>query len=125
MPMALRLIAVVATTALSQAGLWAEAYPDHGHDHGRDPCPGSLGRLGCGHPLAGDEKGHGLQRSRSWEACTFLGLLWEVPPLRVAEGFPVFAAILLGATVFPLIKTIIETFDGSPPFFRRLRAQLP
>ena len=30
------------------------------------------------------------------------------------------AATLLGALAFPLLKTIIETFDGSPPFFRRV-----
>src|SRR5262249_11527416 len=27
---------------------------------------------------------------------------------------------LLGILTFPLFKTIIESFDGSPPFFRRL-----
>ena len=30
------------------------------------------------------------------------------------------AAMLFGALAFPLLKTIIETFDGSPPFFRRV-----
>ena len=29
--------------------------------------------------------------------------------------------MLAGAIVFPLIKTVIESFDGSPPFFQRLR----
>jgi cyclic beta-1,2-glucan synthetase len=34
---------------------------------------------------------------------------------------PVLSACVLGALAFPLLKTIIETFDGSPPFFRRAR----
>ena len=36
-------------------------------------------------------------------------------------SFPYGIGILLGALVFPFVKTIIETFDGSLPFFERVR----
>jgi cyclic beta-1,2-glucan synthetase len=34
------------------------------------------------------------------------------------------AGAIGGAALFPLAKTIVESFDGSPPFFRRLRASI-
>ncbi|MGO9598010.1 MAG: GH36-type glycosyl hydrolase domain-containing protein [Isosphaeraceae bacterium] len=50
-----------------------------------------------------------------------LGELGSVPGVRWAvERFPIVAAMLFGTIVFPLVKTIFESFDGSPPFFRRL-----
>jgi len=39
----------------------------------------------------------------------------------IAKSFPVAAGVIAGALVFPLLKTIIETFDGSLPFFQRMR----
>ena len=53
------------------------------------------------------------------------GAIAEVPLLRsLAADQPVLAATLLGALAFPLIKTIIETFDGSQAFFRRVSSEL-
>ena len=54
-----------------------------------------------------------------------LGLLWQTPGLReMAMEYPLAAATLAGTLVFPLAKTIIESFDGSTAFFRR-RATSP
>ena len=51
-----------------------------------------------------------------------LGALGEMPVVRwVAASHPLLAAVLFGALAFPLVKTIIETFDGSQAFFRRVR----
>src|SRR5262249_4399311 len=47
--------------------------------------------------------------------------LWELPRVReLAGNHPVALVTLLGILTFPLFKTVIESFDGSPPFFRRL-----
>ena len=37
------------------------------------------------------------------------------------NSFPLIVGVIAGALVFPLLKTIIETFDGSIPFFQRAR----
>ena len=109
------------TTILSQAGLWAEAYLVTGMlmdaIHGQAPS----GDSAFSHPVTGMKKGMVYSGVFMGSLYT-LGLLWELPFIRwMADGYPIIAATLLGASVFPLIKTIIETFDGSPPFFRRLQ----
>ena len=120
-PIALPLVAAVLTTVLSQAGLWAEAYLLTGMlmdaIHGQAPS----GDSAFSHPVTGMKKGMVYSGVFMGSLYT-LGLLWELPFIRwMAGGYPIIAATLLGASVFPLIKTIIETFDGSPPFFRRLQ----
>ena len=50
-----------------------------------------------------------------------LGLLWQTPGLReMAADYPLAATALAGTLVFPLVKTIVESFDGSTGFFRRI-----
>jgi cyclic beta-1,2-glucan synthetase len=119
-PMIERLAAVVFATILSQAGLWAEAYLVTGMlmdaVHGQAPS----GESAILHPIIGMKKGM-VYSGVFMGSLYILGLLWQMPLLRwLAEGYPLIAAVLLGASFFPLIKTIVETFDGSPPFFRRL-----
>jgi cyclic beta-1,2-glucan synthetase len=109
----------VLTTMLSQAGLWAEAYLITGMAmdaiHGEAPSRESVFR----HPVQGIKKGMVYSGVFMGSLYT-LGALWEVPLVRwLVEAFPVLATTLLGALIFPLLKTIIESFDGSPPFFRR------
>jgi cyclic beta-1,2-glucan synthetase len=41
--------------------------------------------------------------------------------LSFTNAHPLIIGCLAGALVFPLLKTIIETFDGSIPFFQRAR----
>ncbi|MFO1491460.1 MAG: hypothetical protein U1F87_11225 [Kiritimatiellia bacterium] len=107
-------------TMLSQGMLWAEVF------------------LVTGMLLAG-------MRRRRYEDIDFLGLprrgfnnglvfsgwfmglllaghaLLEQPVVGgVLAAKPVAAWALLGGLLFPLAKTVMETFDGSPSFFRRL-----
>jgi cyclic beta-1,2-glucan synthetase len=116
-----RLVAMLAATVLSQAGLWAQVYLVTGlvmdAIHGRAPS----GKSVATYPWQGAKKGmiySGL----------FLGILYGIDLLSTtprivaaAVAHPLAAAGLLGALVFPLAKTIIESFDGSPAFARRLR----
>ena len=39
---------------------------------------------------------------------------------RLAADYPLAATALAGTLVFPLVKTIVESFDGSTGFFRRI-----
>jgi cyclic beta-1,2-glucan synthetase len=116
-----RWIATVLTTMLSQAGLWAEAYLITGMAmdaiHGQAPSRGSVRE----HPVRGMTKGM-VYSGTFMGILHALGALGEVPLARwAAASQPVLAAALFGALTFPLVKTIIETFDGSHAFLRRVR----
>jgi len=115
-----RLIALVASTILSQAGLWAEGYLLTGllldAIAGRAPSTDSA----VGHPLQGTKKGMVYSG-------TFMGLLAVIALLAgapavqgLAASAPIVLGLLGGAMAFPLAKAIIETFDGSQAFFRRV-----
>lgn len=121
LPATVRWIATVLATVLSQAGLWAEVYLVTGMImdaiHGKAPSQGSA----YGHPVKGMKKG-------MIYSGTFMGLLYGLDLLAksslvqsFATSYPLVLAMLVGAMVFPLGKTIIETFDGSQRFFRRVR----
>jgi cyclic beta-1,2-glucan synthetase len=117
---AFRLIVAVVSTVLSQAGLWAEGYLVTGMlldaIHGRAPSRESIS-----HPILGMKKG-AIYSGTFMSLLYGLALLWALPGVRtLAADLPVIAAALFGALAFPLGKTLIETFDGSPPFFLRLR----
>ncbi|HEY2155727.1 MAG TPA: hypothetical protein VGH33_08855, partial [Isosphaeraceae bacterium] len=122
LPGVIRWLVVVATTVVSQAGLWAEAYLLTGlvldAIHGVGPSRETV----VAHPTLGMKKG----AVYSGTFMTILGviaLLAGVPQVRrLAESEPMALGLLVGAMAFPLVKTIIETFDGSPSFFRRLAA---
>ena len=43
-------------------------------------------------------------------------------PLPCGRQLPLLTATLAGALLFPLGRTLVESFDGSAPFFRRLAA---
>jgi cyclic beta-1,2-glucan synthetase len=115
-----RLIATVATTILSQAGLWAEAYLITGMAldafQGKAPSRDSA----AWHPVQGMRKG--MVFSGTFMGILYvLGALGDAPFLRqLAASQPMALALLGGALAFPLLKTIIESFDGSQAFFRRV-----
>jgi cyclic beta-1,2-glucan synthetase len=115
-----RLVAAVLTTMLSQAPLWAEVYLITGMVldaiHGRPPSEGSA----VGLPLQGAKKG--VIFSGVFMAVVYVpGTLWLVPAVRwLAENYTLPVVTLFGALTFPLVKTVIETFDGSQAFFRRV-----
>ena len=50
------------------------------------------------------------------------GLLQTPVLWPIVSAVPALTAVLAGALLFPLGRTIIESFDGSAPFFHRLRA---
>ena len=117
---AFQAVAAVLTTMFSQAGLWAEVYLLTGMVmdaiHGQAPSRGSA----CDSPL------QGLKKAMVFSG-TFMGLLHGLALLRdvrelreFAVQHPLVLAVLFGAIVFPLLKTIIETFDGSRAFPRRV-----
>jgi cyclic beta-1,2-glucan synthetase len=120
LPEWLRLVVAVATAILSQAGLWAEVYLITGMlmdaIHGRAPSGAST----WDHCTEGVIKGAIF--SGAFMAVLYVpGMLWGQREVReIVKSQPVIVAVLLGALVFPLVKTVIESFDGSPPFFRRL-----
>src|SRR5262249_33767132 len=72
------------------------------------------------HPLIGAKKG--AVYSGTFMAIIYgLALLWDRPVVRsLAAAAPLIFALVGGALALPLLKTIIETFDGSHAFFRRV-----
>ena len=110
----------IAAAAVSEAGLWAEVYLITGL---------LLDALAGFAPTAAAGRRHavgGLGKAVVY-AGVFMALLQGAGMLARWDGFarlaasaPWAVAIPLGVLAFPLIKTIIETFDGSQAFFRRL-----
>lgn len=110
---------MTAAAALSQAALWAEIYLITGillSALGRkDPSSGM-----AQHTLTGMKKGMVF-------GGVFIGLISGIGLLSRAPFFyesvatyPLVTAMLVGAMAFPFAKTVIETFDGTQGFFRRL-----
>ncbi|MFH0908028.1 MAG: hypothetical protein V1929_04640 [bacterium] len=118
---ALRSLAGLLATILSQAGLWAEVYLITGlimdSTHGIGPSATSA----RSHALVGMGKG----MAYSGVLIAILYSVYLFVQTRVLQLFmlahPLLSGVVLGAAVFPLLKTIIETFDGSQGFFGRVR----
>ena len=111
---------MVLATILSQAGLWAEAYLVTGlvldAISRKAPSQASV----VSHQFQGIRKGIVFSGTFMGLLYTF-GLLWQITGLReMAADHPLAAATLAGTLVFPLAKTIVESFDGSTGFFRRI-----
>ena len=112
-------VAVLAA-AVSAAGLWTEVYLVTGLllDAAAGFAP--TGAAGQRHSLGG--MGKGLVYAGVFMALLRgVGLVVGWDQFRnLATAYPYVVAVPVGVLVFPLIKTIIETFDGSQGFFRRL-----
>ena len=120
LPAVPRALATVLATILSQAGLWAEAYLITGlvldAIYRKAPSQASV----VSHQFQGIKKGMVFSGTFMGLLCT-LGLLWQTPAVHeMTTDYPLIAATLAGALVFPLVKTIVESFDGSTGFFRRI-----
>jgi cyclic beta-1,2-glucan synthetase len=119
LPGALKPVAAVLATLLSQGALWAEVFLVTGMImdgmRGRAPTRATM----KAHAVSGMKKGMVF----SGVLMTLLQLLHIVAGAPVAQTFyRTFPALLLavaGAVAFPLFKAIIESFDGSQSFFRR------
>ena len=121
LPVAIRSVVAVLTSMFSQAGLWAEVYLITGifldGIHGAAPSRENIFH----HVTTGARKGMAY-------SCIFMAILYSLymllqsPSLQtMMAALPIAVGILFGALVFPLAKTLIETFDGSQAFFERMR----
>ncbi|MFH1190296.1 MAG: hypothetical protein V1682_06355 [Candidatus Omnitrophota bacterium] len=121
LPVLVRALACMLTTALAYGGLWGEVYLVTGTllDAGKHTAP-SADTL-FKHVSAGTKKGMAY-------SAILVGLLYSfsmalTAPLsqKAISAAPIVIGIISGAALFPLIKTIIESFDGSLRFFERVR----
>lgn len=119
-PSVLRSGAAVVTTMFSQAGLWAEVYLITGMIldaiYGRGPTTVAV----TGSSMQGVTKGmifSGLFMS-ILHGLSLIGQLEPVGELALSQ--PILVASLVGMLTFPFVKTVVESFDGSPSFFGRL-----
>jgi cyclic beta-1,2-glucan synthetase len=119
LPLILALPFTLFAVMLSQAGLWAQTFLLTGMFmdaiHGKKP----TWYWNSGHYRTGLEKGavYGL---------VFMGIIYGGSIILGVRAIlssiiahPYLVSALAGAVVFPLVKTIIETFDGSEKFFNR------
>jgi cyclic beta-1,2-glucan synthetase len=118
----LQMLAAIVTAAVSQAGLWAEVYLVTGLAldalRGKPPAAESVAK----YPVEGAKKAAVF--AAAFMAIVHVpGLLRQVDAVRsLAESSPILMFALAGALAFPLVKTVIETFDGSQRFFGRVGA---
>jgi len=114
------LVSVIASV-LSQAGLWAQTFLITGIImdglHGRRP----VWYWGRGHFYEGLTKGAIYSAVFTGLIHAAAGMLRMPVLIRLAAEHPVFTGAAGGIIAFPLLKTIVESFDGSLPFFTRLR----
>jgi cyclic beta-1,2-glucan synthetase len=115
-----RLAIVVVTAALSQAGLWALTFFLTGVmlDALRDRRPTQ--QFSIEHWRAGLVRGAIYGGVFMFVVQIAAWLLAQPELLSLLAAHPVIGGAILAAIVFPFGKTILESFDGSAPFFRRL-----
>ncbi|HRZ86290.1 MAG TPA: hypothetical protein P5287_00595, partial [bacterium] len=117
------LMALITTVAsmLAFAGLWAEVYLITGValDGGKRNAP--TGDSVASHVLSGLKKG----AAYSGILMVFLfavSMVLDIGALyRAMVSWPLAVGTVAGALLFPILKTIIESFDGSMPFVERTR----
>ncbi|MDD5427843.1 MAG: hypothetical protein PHI58_01220 [Candidatus Omnitrophica bacterium] len=121
LPAALKAVACIITSMLSFGGLWAEVYLITGMllDSGKLIAP-------SGETLLKHVNG-GMKKGMAFSAIV-MGILFVLNMIiaspvsqKVMGSVPMLIGIIAGALIFPFLKTIIESFDGSLPFFERTR----
>ncbi|UCD55683.1 MAG: hypothetical protein JSV93_02540 [Candidatus Omnitrophota bacterium] len=121
LPVLIRAIVVILATMFSFAGLWGEIYLITGMaldaGHRIEPSWETISK----HVITGMKKGMAYSGILAAILYTLYILLNTPAPQIIATNLPIILGILSGALVFPLIKTIVESFDGSQPFFQRAR----
>lgn len=121
LPPVLGACAAVAAALLSQAGLWAQTFLITGilmdSLHGKHP----VSYWGWSHFTEGFVKG-------IIYTMVFMGLVHGTAGILAVPGlwalvrqYPIIIAAITGMVFFPMVKTVVESFDGSLPFFTRLR----
>jgi len=121
LPEILRALVSVVLTALSFGGLWGEIYLITGIllDGGKRIAPSAENIFK--NVTTGMKKG--MAYSGILMAILYvLAMVFAASAVqKLMASFPYVIGILAGALVFPFVKTIIETFDGSLAFFERVR----
>jgi cyclic beta-1,2-glucan synthetase len=121
LPDLLKISVVILTSMLSFAGLWGLVYFLTGMalDYGRKIAP--TWESVTGHVKVGVKKGMAY-------SALLMGFIYSIYLLvdfkilqLMADKVPLFLGLVIGGLTLPLFKTIIETFDGSLPFFQRAR----
>jgi cyclic beta-1,2-glucan synthetase len=112
----------VASAALAQAGLWVQTHLVTGAL--LDALRGRRPTRRAAYQHAGD----GLLKGAAFGGCFMLliqlaawSLALAAPEAGLAQA-PLVAVALAGGLLFPVLRTIVESFDGSAPFFRRFAA---
>lgn len=121
LPRAAGTLAAIAAAMLSQAGLWAETFLITGllmdALHSKQPS----WRGGSDHFTSGFSKG-AVYSGLFMGLILALGAVFASPAWRsLILRYPLTTAGLAGVLLFPLLKTIVESFDGSPPFLKRAK----
>lgn len=121
LPVVFRGVASVLLTMLSFAGLWGEIYLLTGTLLDSSKRMAASAESIWKHVTVGMKKG--MAYSGILMALLYLLYMAVMSPVsqKVMSSFPYAIGILAGALLFPLVKTLIETFDGSLPFFDRVR----
>ena len=120
LPAPLAQLAAILAAALAQAGLWGETYLVTQSLAGLLRGTPSLSAIVYGDWKNGAEKGfvYGL---------VFMGLLLAAklvlgltPLVAVIAALGPLSGAIIGAGLFPLARTLVESTDSTPPFFGRL-----
>lgn len=118
----LRVMAVVLTSVLAQAALWAQTYLVTGFL--MDALEGRAPTL---------DRAREHLKQGAYRGAVYGGLFMILVHLlaggyhslaALIVAFPYVSGALLGMLLFPLAKTIVESFDGSAPFVARLLTSL-
>jgi cyclic beta-1,2-glucan synthetase len=120
LPPVAREAVAIAAAMLSQAGLWAQIFLLTGLIMDALNAKHPLWYWGSGHFSGGFIKG-------AVYSLVFMGLIHSIaglialPSARAwLAAYPLLSACVFGAAAFPLLKTVIESFDGDNHFFQRL-----
>ena len=120
LPGLLRALVAIATTALSFGGLWGEVYLITGIllDGGKRIVPSAENIFK--NVTTGMKKGMCYSGILMAILYALSAIFMTSSAQKIMAAFPYAIGILAGTLVFPFVKTIIETFDGSLPFFQRV-----
>ncbi|MDP3703425.1 MAG: hypothetical protein Q8R78_03470 [Candidatus Omnitrophota bacterium] len=114
-------VSSILATMFSHAGLWGEVYLLTGvildGTQRTAPSRESVSR----HVVTGMRKGMAYSGLFMTTLHVLRALLHVPAAQAVMTAVPIVAGILVGAAVFPFLKTVIETFDGSQRFLDRVR----
>jgi cyclic beta-1,2-glucan synthetase len=121
LPILLQAIVAILTTMAAYAGLWAEVYLVTGMmlDAGKRTAPTE--KTLVEHISIGTKKGlaySGFLVALMYAVQMIVG---NSLVLSIMAAAPIVIGVLSGILLFPLVKTIIESFDGSLPFAARVK----